>query len=1135
VTLRIRIEHGQHAGKAWRLAQDGVYVLGRLPSASIPVLDMKVSKDHCQLFVRGDGAETVLKDSGSRHGTLVNGQPVASKVRLKPGDEIRVGLSILRVLSDDESAEVAVPVGAAVEEQVVADKAAGTPAKKRKTYPADALVGTEIGGYKVLQKIGQGGMGAVYTAEQLSLHREVALKVLSEKFTSDNAFVDQFVNEARSAAALNHPNVVQVYDVGRENGRYYFSMEYVLGGSLEERLADQGPADWRAALNWMIDAANALIFAQKREILHRDVKPDNLMLAEDGSAKLCDLGLAKKAANEDMLAAGIIGTPAFISPEAIRRRKDIDVRSDLYSLGCTFFRVLTGENPYPGKTVKEILLGHLKAPVPRVSEKQPDTPRELDDVIYRLMQKEPEERYASAQDLLQALDRLRIQHGLEAHGLRPASRKPLVIALIAVLVLAAGALTFILTQTPEPTTVVDKEAQRKLEEDRRRLEEKEYETFLAAQRNELGKLELSREGGHLDQGDNWADADWPKLVGEYRAFAKQLEAHRKYGDRSEVKDLARKAREEAQAIEEYVDLRRGVDQDVKKGRAAAIERFTGVVQGVRRDFDAALAAGDWVKAYGLVAAEAIETLVKPYLEMQVTDVLPEGTPQKTVQRFGDSRLLDEKEHIGKVLEQYLPGDPVGQVLRDKVLAGVRQQYQELKREKEIATLREQTDPEKIENGIHALEGYVDGLPEAKDPRLAPLAELLASQREEAVKWVERLTRLLTRLKAANWEHDQVAYPTLLKDVRGVNGLLTRFQFAEARKHAEEAVAGLRNPEYRALGRQVVEDVAAVEHLFQRLVATFPDGWTRDRIDWTDDRGRDQSEKVREVTTTGIKLGSDDLAFETLGPGWIFRNVFTTKDGELRFAPEGEDHRGLAVLAEMAVSYDDAEKHYREYVTSLPPERQETIQAIRDRLGARLVNERQAGEAWRIATTNLGKVQAAIAAHDPAVIGEDAFWEDKTGREEFVARKKELNGLLDEARRAEAVLTDPKYASTVWVAVTRETIEPGVCYAGETPPVVEKPPEQPGGDQKPPDEGEKPPDDGTKPPDEGQKPPDDGTKPPDDGQKPPDDGQKPPDEDPQPPGNGGNGGDGKRPQNGSDRRQHRPGGGDGSSPAPGDAR
>ena len=368
MSVRVRIDHGQDAGKIWRLAGPGVYLLGRDNQSSIRILDMKVSKGHCEIHVlNGNGGDRIiLRDLKSTHGTLVNGQPVTAEIPLNPGDEIRIGLTILRLLSDGKAdAEAAPtagasPVGRPAAEMTMAPDLAATAPEGVKTFPADELVGTELGGYKVLRKIGQGGMGAVYIAEQVSLKREVALKVLSEKFVSDSAFVDQFVNEARAAGALNHQNVVQVYDVGSANGRYYFSMEFVGGGSIEERIKKKS-ADWREALNWFLDGANALIFAQKRGILHRDVKPDNFMIAEDGSAKLCDLGLAKKSESADLMAQGIIGTPHFLPPEAIRRRSDVDGRSDLYSLGCTFYRVLTGENPYPVKTVKDILLADRKS------------------------------------------------------------------------------------------------------------------------------------------------------------------------------------------------------------------------------------------------------------------------------------------------------------------------------------------------------------------------------------------------------------------------------------------------------------------------------------------------------------------------------------------------------------------------------------------------------------------------------------------------------------------------------------------------------------------------------------------------------------------------------------------------------
>src|SRR5262245_7804344 len=491
MALRIRIEHGQDAGKTLRLPTAGLYRAGRSPQCSFQIVDMKVSKEHFEIALDPKNG-TTIRDLHSTHGTLLNGQRVDAEAKpLSPGDEIRVGLTVLRALSDGPCENHVAPVAplppptsahaapsgpapatpsglppgsvsmtsAAPSGPSVggagggAARTVGTPATK--TMPPDALVNTTLAGYRLLEKVGAGGMGSVYRAEQLSLHREVAIKVLADKLVSDSAFVDQFVNEARAAGQLNHPNVVQVYDVGQAEGHHFFSMEFIHGGALESKIPKGKGVGvkWQDVLPWFLDASNALIFAEKKGILHRDIKPDNFMLGQDGSVKLCDLGLAKKSESADLLAQGIIGTPHFIAPEAVRRRTDADKRSDLYSLGCTFYRLLSGKNPYPAVSVKEILLAHLNSPVPRVSQSVPDIPKELDEVVFRLMQKEPAARFQAAEELWEALDKIRLQFGLEAHGLHPGRAKRVAILASVGGLIAVGVAVYFVMQ-PEKTKTI---------------------------------------------------------------------------------------------------------------------------------------------------------------------------------------------------------------------------------------------------------------------------------------------------------------------------------------------------------------------------------------------------------------------------------------------------------------------------------------------------------------------------------------------------------------------------------------------------------------------------------------------------------------------------------------------------------
>ena len=458
MALRIRIEHGQDAGKTYRLPATGTYRFGRNPASSIQVLDMKVSKDHFEIGLPPADGAAVIRDLSSSHGTFLNGQKVTDTPRpLSPGDEVRVGLTVMRLLSDGPSDAEAKAVGpmfqAGAGPRAAAERRRAAPAKPAagKAMPPDALVGTTIAGYKILEKVGAGGMGSVYRAEQLSLHREVALKMLAEKLVSDTAFVDQFVNEARAAGQLNHPNVVQVYDVGQADGRHYFSMEFIHGGSLEGKVPRIGEGvPWVDTLPWFLDAANALIFAEKKGILHRDIKPDNFMLGQDGSVKLCDLGLAKKSESADLLAQGIIGTPHFIAPESIRRktrggRPRRPLQPRLHVLPDP-----DGQEPVPGHDGQG---DPPRAPERRRSRAcrpaRPRCPKDLDDIVYKLMQKDPAARFQSADDLWDALEKVRLQYGLEQHGLNPGRAKKLAILGGAVAVIAIGVAIYFVTRAPE--------------------------------------------------------------------------------------------------------------------------------------------------------------------------------------------------------------------------------------------------------------------------------------------------------------------------------------------------------------------------------------------------------------------------------------------------------------------------------------------------------------------------------------------------------------------------------------------------------------------------------------------------------------------------------------------------------------
>ncbi|MBI4231488.1 MAG: serine/threonine protein kinase, partial [Planctomycetes bacterium] len=272
----------------------------------------------------------------------------------------------------------------------------------------DPLVGTTIGNFRVTAKLGQGGMGAVYRAVQINLDRPVALKILSADAARSQDFVDRFLREAKAAARFNHPNIVQVYDAGRDGERLYFAMEFVDGESLMGLVERQGPIEPRRAARWIADAGRAPAYAHGLGVIHRDIKPDNLLLTKEGQVKLADLGLAKveDAAQNNLTMTGIVmGTPYYMSPEQAIDSSKVDARGDIYSLGATLYRLVTGTVPYTGRTPTEILVKIHQGGFPPPSKVRPSLPKEIDDLVACMMAHAPAARFQDASTAAAALDR----------------------------------------------------------------------------------------------------------------------------------------------------------------------------------------------------------------------------------------------------------------------------------------------------------------------------------------------------------------------------------------------------------------------------------------------------------------------------------------------------------------------------------------------------------------------------------------------------------------------------------------------------------------------------------------------------------------------------------------------------------
>ena len=368
---KLYVENGPDRGKSYVITGEGPFFAGRDPAAQVPLLDEMASRRHFQVEFRNNVYH--VRDLGSSNGTLLNGRMIKDVAPLSPNDRIEVGET--RITFVDE----------------------------RKP----TLIGSEIAGYRILDRVGRGGMGTVYRATQISLDRVVAMKILAPHLTEKTDFVNLFIREARAAGALSHPNIVQVYDVGVERDTYFFSMEYVPNGSVEDILNASGALPLARCLKVVRDSAQGLVYAEERGIIHRDIKPGNLIVSGEGVIKIGDLGIARSTEGAGSVSQkdGVSGSPHYIAPEQARGQ-EIDHRVDLYSLGVSFYQMLCGKTPFSGKTPREVILKHIKEDPPRITERLPDVPDDVAKLVHRMMAKDRDHRPASAAQLLREMEPL---------------------------------------------------------------------------------------------------------------------------------------------------------------------------------------------------------------------------------------------------------------------------------------------------------------------------------------------------------------------------------------------------------------------------------------------------------------------------------------------------------------------------------------------------------------------------------------------------------------------------------------------------------------------------------------------------------------------------------------------------------
>lgn len=345
---------------------------------------------------------------GSQDDTLIARAVVEQ--RLATSDEVNACLKIQAALAEKGQA---VSLG-----HVMVQKGYITPTQLTRIVKVGSLDDSmtrsaqKIPGYHILGKLGQGAMATVWKARQLSLDRTVAIKILPKRMSENPEFVDRFYKEGKAAARLNSPNIVQAIDVGEYQGYHYFVMEYVEGKTVYDDLAKGRVYSESEALDVIIQVAKALYHAHQKGLIHRDVKPKNIMITKEGVVKLADMGLAramddKKAAEAE--AGRAYGTPYYISPEQIRGELDIDFRADIYSLGATFYHMVTGRVPFDGQSPSAVMHKHLKEPLLPPDHINTGLSAGTAEVIEVMMAKNRDKRYASTEDLLK--DLLAVQKG----------------------------------------------------------------------------------------------------------------------------------------------------------------------------------------------------------------------------------------------------------------------------------------------------------------------------------------------------------------------------------------------------------------------------------------------------------------------------------------------------------------------------------------------------------------------------------------------------------------------------------------------------------------------------------------------------------------------------------------------------
>ena len=798
----IVVENGASKGRKIEIPPGGSVILGRDPKAEISVEDHLCSRQHLRIEDRSGSFYVV--DLGSSNGTYLNDDRV-DEAPLAGGDGIQAGETQITFL---------------------VDAAQG----------ARGLVGKTVGGYRILDRVGRGGMGTVYKANQVSLNRTVALKILSHKVADDPTFVAKFKREAQAAGRLNHPNIVQCYDVGSDGGLHYYSMEFIENGSVQDLVRKNGRIEPELALAIILDAARGLEYAEKRKLVHRDIKPDNLMVNSEGVVKIADLGLAKETDRAHSIEEeGIFGTPHFISPEQALGQH-VDTRSDIYSLGASFYYMLSGETPFDAENVRDIVRKQIEEDPQPLKEKVKGIPAGLSALIAQMMAKDPDKRPKSAEALLSQLEALSASVGAGAKG------RGRVIGIAAAGLVAAivGVITFWPKDKEDPVvengTQVEQVNTREREAAERRRLLEERETLAMRALHEIQLVDAGLLGS----------ARTPEALKELADKCQELVAA--YGTTDTLPA--------ADSAQEATKLLRGLTDEIE-AKAAAIQQ---AAEAARLREEMAKSRADSITKASLSHRNAEEWAL-------AIEVLRSGLRQPEI--VGTNYLTELSKEIESVIN----------------VASERAAH-------DLAQANKDFEDGRVTDAIERLRTRSANLRTGFDPQTAP-GEVFASAKQLDDR-IDAMNKAVLEKRRLDLAHDQKV------GFEGRKALLSRMHSSldtdQLRTEAEALLGSLRTDAWRRAVEQDLSDIAALDRMRARFLAELastPPDPKKDKVSVvpTSEGEKDTTWDLVQVNDEGVHLErargrfKRTITWSDWSPADFYRRVFylrpPTKDSDRR--------------------------------------------------------------------------------------------------------------------------------------------------------------------------------------------------------------------------------------------------------------